>query len=122
MLRAPALHFLLLGGLLFVLARRYQTPPRPRIVVSAAEVDALRTGWARAHGSPPPAAVERTLVDDAVDEAILLREARALGVDRRDPAVGERLARLGRFVGEDAAAERANEEEARRLGSTGATS
>jgi peptidyl-prolyl cis-trans isomerase C len=50
------------------------------------------------------------------DEELLAAEAIALGVDRTDEAVRTRLARLGRFVGEDAESEAAVEAEARRLG------
>jgi peptidyl-prolyl cis-trans isomerase C len=116
MLRAPALHFLVVGGLLFMAARRWDPPPRPRIIVTAADVDALRDGWTRVHGTPPDPAAERALVARAADDAILLHEAEVLGVDRRDPGTRQRLARLGTFVGEDPAEEDAAEAEARRLG------
>ena len=87
LVRAPALHFLLAGALLFamrnVAEQRHQT-----------------------------AADGATLSDDE----LLYREALALGVDRRDPAVRERLVRLGGFVGEERDERQAQEEEARRLG------
>ena len=50
------------------------------------------------------------------DDELLTAEAIALGVDRTDESVRIRLARLGRFVGEDAENEAAVEAEARRLG------
>ena len=50
------------------------------------------------------------------DDERLYRAALALGVDRTDPAVRGRLARLATFVGEDAASEEQLAEEARRLG------
>ena len=50
------------------------------------------------------------------DDELLYREAIALGIDRTDRAVHERLVRLGGFVGEDAGDEAALESEARRLG------
>lgn len=50
------------------------------------------------------------------DEQLLVAEAMALGVDRSDDAVRTRLARLGRFVGEDQGSEAAVLAEARRLG------
>ena len=118
LLRAPGLHFLLIGGLLFALVRAREEPPRPSIVLTAADVARLRDEWKQAHGAEPPAAVEAGLVERAVDEEILHREALALGLDRRDVAVRERLVRLGRFLDEDAspAGDDAVEQEARRLG------
>ena len=86
-LRAPALHFLVAGTLLF-----------------GAKAIVERTRPAPASG---PA---------VSDEELLYREALALGVDRQDPAVRERLVRLGGFVGEDRAERDALEQEARRLG------
>ena len=50
------------------------------------------------------------------DEELLYQAALALGVDGTDQAVRQRLARLGRFVGEDRGDEAALEAEARRLG------
>src|SRR5262249_48844399 len=87
LVRAPALHFLLAGALLF----------------------AMRSVAEQRHRAPADGA---TLSDDE----LLYREALALGVDRRDPAVRERLVRLGGFVGEERDERQAQEEEARRLG------
>ena len=53
---------------------------------------------------------------NASDDELLYRSAIALGVDRDDRAVRERLAKLATFVGEDAASEAALVDEARRLG------
>jgi len=87
LVRAPALHFLLAGALLF--AMRSVAEQRRQTAADGA-----------------------TLSDDE----LLYREALALGVDRRDPAVRERLVRLGGFVGEERDERQAQEEEARRLG------
>jgi hypothetical protein len=87
LVRAPALHFLLAGALLF--AMRSVAEQRRQTAADGA-----------------------TLSDDE----LLYREALALGVDRRDPAVRERLVRLGGFVGEERDERLAQEEEARRLG------
>jgi hypothetical protein len=87
LVRAPALHFLLAGALLFAMR-------------SVAE-------------QRRPATADGATVSD---DELLYREALALGVDRRDPAVRERLVRLGGFVGEERDERQAQEEEARRLG------
>jgi len=120
-LGAPLLHFLALGGVLLAL-RAWWIPEdavveRPRIVVGAADLARLRGAWAEEHGSPPSRAAEDALVRDAIDEEIVFREALARGLDRRDDAVRERLARLGGFVGEEPGGDRdALERDARQLG------
>lgn len=120
-LRAPLLHFLVLGGALLGL-RSWWDPerdaaPRPRIVIDAAAVARLRETWTAEHGTPPGVASAAALVRAAIDEEMLYREALARGFDRRDAAVQERLVRLGGFVGEEAGGGRETlEREARRLG------
>ena len=104
-LQTPLLHFLLLGGVLFTLDARRGTPlppARPQIVLTAGAVAQLRDDWVRTHGVAPNPATEAELLADAVDEEILYREALALGLDRRDPAVRVRLRRLSEFLGEEA--------------------
>src|SRR6266516_4643047 len=108
-LRAPLLHFLVIGALLLGL-RAWREPaaaPRARIVIGAADRARLRETWTEEHGAPPSGAAEE----------VLYREALARGFDRRDAAVRERLVRLGGFVGEEAGGSRdVLEREARRLG------
>ena len=118
-LRAPLLHFLVIGALLLGL-RTWREPaaaPRARIVIGAADRARLRETWTEEHGAPPSGAAEEALVRDAIDEEVLYREALARGFDRRDAAVRERLVRLGGFVSEEAGGSRdVLEHEARRLG------
>jgi hypothetical protein len=113
-LAAPLVHFVVFGVLLFA-ARGWWGggTAREEIVVTAADVARLREAWTREHETRPD---ERALVRAAIDDEVLFREALALGIDREDGAVRERLVRLGGFVGEDTAGEEALEEEARRLG------
>jgi len=94
LLRSPALHFLLLGGLLF-LGHRTLAPRFARSFIAASSADG-----------------EALTNDD-----ILYRDAVAAGLDRTNPLVRRRLAMLGEMVAsgniEDAAA---LEAQARRLG------
>jgi len=122
-LRAPLVHFLIIGAVLLALRVWWDgdggtdVTARPRIVLGAADVARLRDAWAEEHGAPPGHATEEALVRDAIDEEILYREALARRFDRQDGAVRERLVRLGGFVGEDVGRGRdALEAEARRLG------
>src|ERR1043166_59622 len=101
LLRAPLLHFLLIGGALVSL-RSWWEPmeaARPRIVITAPDLARLRETWTAEHGVPPSRIAAEGLVRDAIDEEVLYREAVARGFDRRDAAVRERLGRprgLGR--------------------------
>jgi PPIC-type PPIASE domain len=119
MLRSPLVHFLALGGALLAI-RMWWSPEgtretRPQVVIAAADLARLRAAWNEEHGTPPTAAAERRLVDAAIEEEVLYREAIARGFDRQDDAVRERLVRLGGFVGEEGSRD-ALEKEARRLG------
>ena len=120
-LRAPAVHFAAIGGLLFVLAgERGEIPTTVRrdpIVLTAADVERLRRAWMEERGSPPSAATEDHLIDAAIDEEVLYREALALGLDRREGVIRDRLVRLARFVDENLPEDSAaSEAAARRLG------
>jgi len=93
LLRSPTLHFLLLGGLVFA-GQRLLLP------------DGAQSSSAAA------AAVEQPSTEE-----LLLRDAIALGLDRSDPLVRHRLARLGESVVTDGDTDGASlEREARRLG------
>jgi len=116
--RLPAVHFLLVGGVLYVLAGTRATSgsaERPRIVLSAADVARLRGAWTGEHGAPPGPATEERLVADAVEEEMLVRTAVALGVDRTDPQIRARLVQVGRFLGDAAGEDDSVERDARGL-------
>jgi parvulin-like peptidyl-prolyl isomerase len=98
-LRSPAAHFVALGTALFVL-ERYATPPwsapRPTIVVSAARLIQLRAAASR--GVAAASAEDAAILAQASDEAILLREALTLGIDRDDQSIRGRLTEKMRFL------------------------
>jgi hypothetical protein len=119
-LRVPLLHFLVLGAALVAVRARWEARDAPqeqpaRIVLSAADVSRLEDTWRIEHGASPGPAAEAALIQDAVDEEILHREALAAGFDRLDGTVRERLVRLGTFLGERGDRD-GLEREARRLG------
>jgi len=99
-LRAPLLHFIVLGGLLAGL--RPADPPR--IVVDAAMQERLRRDFERREARPPSDGAFAALVDGAIDEEVLLHQAIGAGWLRHDGTVLSRLAQLGRFVGPTPAA------------------
>ena len=103
-LRDPLVVFVLLGGGVFAadgwLAGRETA--RPVIEVTPGRADRLRARWIAQWGREPTASERRTLIDRAVDEEILSREAKRLGLDRDDAIVRRRLARKMTFLLEDA--------------------
>jgi hypothetical protein len=86
-LRTPALHFAVLGALVFASQKWFEDPPA---------------------GARPPA---------LSDEELLVQEARRLGLDRDDAGIRRRLVRNLRFLGErEDGGEQADYEEALALG------
>lgn len=97
--RSPAVHFAALGLLAFLISRTWWGPNgrEARISVGAAEVARLERRWISEHGSTPSAAELDALVEHAVDERILQREAESLGLGR-DRLVRDRLDKLARYL------------------------
>ena len=103
-LRHPALHFLVLGGLLFAAERTLERPSPPAAVRAPIVVDAarIREEFAERSGLVPTAADEAVLVERAVEEEILYREALARGLDRNDRSIRHRLSEKMRFLSPEA--------------------
>lgn len=101
-LRMPLAHFLAGGAALFCVvhasAPSAVAPVEP-VVVTAADVDRLRGDYARETGLAPSDADEAALVDKAVEEELLFREALARGLDR-DRSVRNWLVEQMKVVGE----------------------
>jgi hypothetical protein len=104
--KSPLLHFLVLGGLLFATSEYWEesraAAPLPgrdaRIVLSRADVDLLERGFRERWGFPPNAAQRRALLDQAVLDEMLYREARFLSLDLEDGSVQRRLVEKMRWV------------------------
>jgi hypothetical protein len=105
LLREPLLHFALAGALLFAAYDYYGPPaaaPASRdIVVTDAQVDALRAQLREINRQPPTDEELERAVHDYVDEEVLYREAVALGLDAGDLVVRRRLEQKMRFLIED---------------------
>jgi hypothetical protein len=124
-LRHPILHFVLLGGLLFVGREVWQqrdgarTPgrQRPAIIITAQQLSQLHTDFAQQWGVPPTKAQMQGLIQDAVDAELLYREARRLRLDFEDRSIRARLVQKMRAVSAHPAQdEEALYQEAVRLG------
>lgn len=106
-LRAPLLHFLLLGTAIFaaygLMSRRTGDEPG-KIVISEGEVAAMAEGFARAWQRPPSRDELEGLIRDRVQEEVYCREAMALGLDKDDTIIRRRLRQKMEFVSDDVAA------------------
>ena len=105
-LRHPLLHFVLLGGLLFVGRAVWQQRDgaprpgrqRPAIMITAQQLSQLHTDFAQQWGVPPTNAQMQGLIQDAVDAELLYREARRLRLDFEDRSIRARLVQKMRAV------------------------
>ena len=100
-LRAPLVHFLAGGAVLFWLVHvrpQHRTSP---IVLTAGDVDRLRVDYTRETGLEPTPADEAALVDKAIQEELLFREALARGLDRNDRSVRNWLVEQMRVLSDD---------------------
>jgi len=101
----PLAVFLLLGLAVFALDHWRGGDAAPRTIeVTEAQLAGIRERWAAQWDRPPTDSELAGLVDDAVTEEILYREALRLGLDRDDTIVRRRLAQKITFMLEDGAA------------------
>lgn len=100
--RGPWIATVVVGVLLWGAYRLAQGTDPDTVVVSAPTVEALRESFAREHGDEPSAEQLQALIDGHVEQELLVREARAQGLELADPIVRRRLIQKMRFVLEDA--------------------
>ena len=103
-LKEPLLHFLLAGAVLFGAyaglksgARTEETGKPQRIQFTAEHVRWLTENWTTQWRRPPTHDELRGLIIDQLDEQLLAREARAMGLDDNDLIVQRRLAQKMTF-------------------------
>ena len=92
-LREPLLHFIALGGLLFALDSallRKQDDPNTIVVSAQVSRDAIQT-FAASRGRNPNKEELEALQRIWLDNEVLYREGLALGVDKGDTAIRERV-------------------------------
>lgn len=102
LLRAPGLHFLLLGLALHGLVWLWPAAPGLRLSAGPEDVAQLRRDWRAETGRWPNDIELRASVERWLDEQALLAEALDQGLDRRDPVVRARLLQNLEFVGSTA--------------------
>lgn len=97
----PAVHFALAGGALFLLHAWLGPPAEEQLRVDAELVSSRREILT---GEAPEGAALQSLIEAETDEALLIAEARRLGLDREDPIVRRRLLQKMEFLIDDLAA------------------
>jgi len=108
LVREPLLHFLLLGAAIFAafnLVSQHRTDKPGEIVVTAAKLENLVTGFTRTWQRPPTEQELRGLVRDYIREEAAYREALTMGLDRDDTIVRRRLRQKLEFLNENLAAQ-----------------
>ena len=103
-LREPALQFLLIGTGLFLAygwLHGRASFSRDTIVITEGRVEQLAAGFAGLHRRPPTREELDGMVQDAVREEVLYREAMALHLDEDDVIVRRHMAQKLQFVSED---------------------
>ncbi|HSG64300.1 MAG TPA: peptidylprolyl isomerase [Gammaproteobacteria bacterium] len=104
LLRDPLVHFMLIGAVIFVvfaLRDEASSGPSRRIVVTEAEVESLWQAMSMLYGQAPTEADIRQLLEPRIREEVLYREALALGLDRDDSQIRQRLVEKMTFLTED---------------------
>jgi len=106
--REPLVHFLILGALLLFasnLINKRTSGDTRKIVITPGQVEHLEDTFARAHQRPPDPDELKGLIRDYVREEVYYREALALGLDRDDAPIRQRLRQKMEFISEDVAAQ-----------------
>jgi hypothetical protein len=107
-LRAPVVHFLVLGGLLYaaqqgwaVYQQRHLPRPPEELVIRAAQITQINQDILAQTGLRPTPEQVRLAIATAIDEEVLYRQALALHLDRTNPSIRRRLIQLAQFVTAD---------------------
>jgi peptidyl-prolyl cis-trans isomerase C len=108
-LRQPALHFLVLGGLLVAANGWWQdwrgdelsASIRDPLIISDGQVRQIRRDLRIELARVPSDQEIQAAIQTAIDDEVLYRAALASGLDRDNRSIRERLIKIARFVAED---------------------
>ncbi len=109
LLREPLLYFLLLGAAMFGSYELVSdagfsgSQPLEEIVITEGQIDALILGFEGTWQRPPTDQELDGLVQAHIREEVMYREALAMGLDRDDPIIRQRLQQKLAFLTEDTA-------------------
>jgi hypothetical protein len=106
LLREPLLHFLAIGGLIFLLFTAVddtRDAPTDVIVVTPERIDQLAAGFSSVWKRMPTDDELDGLIDEDIRAEVYYREALALGLDRNDTIVRRRLRQKMEFLADTGA-------------------
>jgi hypothetical protein len=100
---------MVIGGLLFAGREAWRVPDgtptsrveRAPVVISAQRITQLQADFAQRWGAPPTRAQVQALIEHAIDDEVLSREARVLRLDLQDRSVRLRLIQKMRALSTD---------------------
>ncbi len=106
--REPLVHFLLGGAVILLVFTLFDEAPRPVsntvLEVTEADIDRLATRFQATWRRPPTQDEMDGLIDQLIRQEVLVREALALGLDRNDEVVRQRLVQKMTFLAEGSVA------------------
>ena len=100
-LHEPLVHFLVLGGLIFLLYAYLNdgfTPQEEKIVISPAKIEQLTFIWRKKHLREPTSLELQQLIDEEIYAEVMSREAQKLGLEKGDEVIRRRLVQKMRFI------------------------
>ena len=105
-LNEPFLHFLVLGGILFLVSQYVQqvrNRERYEIKLGKEQLARLASLWEKQYGASPDEKQLQALADNFIREEILYREGLDLGLDKNDEVIRRRVVQKQEFLQEDLA-------------------
>jgi hypothetical protein len=108
LLREPLVHFLILGAILLFasnLVNKRTSGDARKIIITQGQIEHLEDTFTRANQRPPTEEELEGLIRDYVRGEVYYREALALGLDRDDAPIRQRLRQKMEFISEDVAAQ-----------------
>lgn len=105
LLREPLVHFLFIGAAIYLLygafAESVPEATDKTVVVSAAEVEWMRTSWQKRWNRAPTREELDGLIQQYIRETVLYREALTMGLNKHDQVIRRRLAQKLEFLAKD---------------------
>jgi hypothetical protein len=105
LLREPLLHFMFIGAAIYLLYGLFAEPVPEEtdktIVVSAGEIEWMKTSWQKRWNRPPTDKEFDGLIQQYIKETVLYREALTMGLNQHDQVIRRRLAQKLEFLAKD---------------------
>lgn len=104
-LNEPMMHFLIIGGLVFLLYAWSDSGAtvggNHRIIINDALVSDLKFEWSKKWGRPPTQSQTEHLIQQYIKDEVRYRQARRMGLYKNDATVRNRLIKKLIFITED---------------------